>query len=137
MTNRTFYMSVIAFAAAAAVNVYNSARAEVAGHAELMELINEDLDAAQDEFTLTLADAAGGDIAARTAGLDAAFFNPGERAVSALIADSRDGAAFEIASLTDATAEFEISKKIANMAKPFSPRLPYAPEVVAFVSEDH
>jgi len=42
MSNRTIYMSIIAFTAAAAVNANAPAKAEIRGYATLSQLIQED-----------------------------------------------------------------------------------------------
>jgi hypothetical protein len=104
-------MSIIAFAAAAAVNSNSNARAEERGHADLMELINEDLDAAQDDFTLTLVDRTSTRIAAAEIGV-------------------------ELTATVIASAEFDVAKQTANIESPFNLRLPMAPAIVAFVSEE-
>lgn len=70
MSNRTIYMSIIAFAAAAAVTANTDAHAEVPGYATLSELIQEDLDAEREIFTLALTKRAGARINARLAKRD-------------------------------------------------------------------
>jgi hypothetical protein len=128
-------MSIIAFAAAAAVNSNSNARAEERGHADLMELINEDLDAAQDDFTLSLVDRTRGRIATRAAEFDGVF---GPLAASAggvsEIAAAEIGV--ELTATVIASAEFDVAKQTANIENPFNPRLPMAPTIVAFVSEE-
>lgn len=73
MSNRTIYMSIVAFAAAAAVNANTNAHAETPGHATLSQLIQEDLDAEQDAFTLALVERADARIKAHVAKIENVF----------------------------------------------------------------
>ncbi|MAW79166.1 MAG: hypothetical protein CMI63_02930 [Parvularcula sp.] len=73
MSNRTIYMSIIAFAAAAAVSANTNAHAETPGHATLSQLIQEDLDAEQDAFTMDLVARADARIRAHMAKIENVF----------------------------------------------------------------
>lgn len=135
--NRTLYLSMIAFAAAAAVAVSanSTARAEEPGHASLIELIHEDLDREQADFALALADKTGRKINARMAESDNVFGPLVAAAPEAtaetmrVTARDTDG---KLAMRAMARAEFEIGKDAANIANPFNPRLPMPPSIVAF-----
>lgn len=131
--NRPLYMTVIAFAAVAAV--HSHARAEEPGRAELMELINEDLDAAQDDFTLSLVHRTGRRIARKMDARDDVFgplVASSDKIAETFAADT--GA--DLTAIVVARADFEIGKDAANIENPFNPRLPMAPAIVAFVSEE-
>ena len=73
MMNRMIYMSIIAFAATAAVNAPSRAHAETPGYATLSELIHEDLDAAQEDFTLAVVERVGARVNARMARTNTLF----------------------------------------------------------------
>ncbi len=140
MTNRTLYLSFVAFAAAAAVNANSNASAQTpAGHADLMQLINEDLDQQQADFTLMLAAKTDKKIAARAAKIDNVF-GPMTLAVNAeansMVAAAAANAGAKLNSLVLASAAFEIGKDAANIESPFNPRLPMAPSIIAFASEE-
>ncbi len=138
MSNRTIYMSIIAFAAAAAVNANSGAHAEEPGHATLTQLIQEDLDADQDAFTLALIERTNRKINARMAKIENVF-NPlvafGEMPETTVDTARADTAA-NLDSLVLASAEFEIAKDAANIENPFQPRLPMPTGIVAFASEE-
>lgn len=133
--NRTLYISMMAFAAAAAANAQSTARAEEPGHADLMQLIHEDLDARQADFTLALADAAGRKFNARMAKIDNVFgplAAEAPRQAEKSIAAASAAAGGKLGAIVMASAEFEIGKDAANIESPFNPRLPMAPAIVAF-----
>ena len=135
MTNRTFYISMMAFAAVAAVSANSTAKAETAGHATLMELIHEDLDAKQAEFTLALTEQTGRKINARMAKIDNVFgplVAASPEATAETIKTTAIDTGAKLDSIVTASAEFEIGKDAANIASPFNPRLPMPPAIVAF-----
>jgi len=139
MTNRTLYLSFVAFAAAAAVNANTNAHAEMAGHADLMQLIHEDLDKAQADFTLALAAKTERKIALQSAKIDNVFgpltvASNAETVAKVTTASFDTGAMLNTLVLTN--AEYEISKAVANIESPFNPHLPMAPSIVAFASEE-
>lgn len=138
MSNRTIYMSIIAFAAAAAVNATPHANAETPGHATLSELIQEDLDVEQEAFTLGLTKRTAAKINARMAKLDnvfgplVAFDDAPEAIIDAARHDLTDGLNARVL----ASAEFEVAKDAANIESPFNPHLPMPTGIVAFASEE-
>lgn len=138
MANRTLYMSIIAFAAAAAFNANSNAQAEEPGNAELMQLINEDLDAGYDAFTLALTEKTGRKFNDRMAKIDNVFgplVAPMPEATNTAIADTRNDTSAALHSIVLANAEFEIAKDAANIENPFNPHLPMAPVIFTFDSE--
>ncbi len=139
MTNRTIYLSFVAFAAATAISAHSNANAEMPGHADLMQLIHEDLDQAQADFTLTLAAKTEKKIALQAAKIDNVFgpltFASAANVGTVLTMASNDAGA-KLDSLVLAHAEFEIAKDAANIESPFNPYLPMAPSVIAFASEE-
>lgn len=139
MTNRTLYLSFVAFAATAAMNANTTAHAETPGNADLMQLIHEDLDAEQADFTLALMAKTEKKIAARTAKIDNVFgpltvANNAE--TNQLVASARADSAAKLDSLVVANAQYEIAKDAANIENPFNPRLPMAPSIIAFAHEE-
>ena len=139
MTNRTIYMSIVAFAAAAAaMNANAGARAEEPGHATLSQLIQQDLDADQQAFTLALVERTNHKINARMAKIDNVF-NPlvafGEMPETT-VETARAETATSLDSLVLASAEFEIAKDAANIENPVQPRLAMPTGIVAFASEE-
>ncbi len=139
MTNRTLYLSFVAFAAAAAVNANTNAQAEMPGNADLMQLIHEDLDAKQADFTLALMAKTEKKIALQTAKIDNVFgpltvASNAETVAKVQTANVDTGAKLD--SLVLANAEFEIAKDAANIENPFNPRLPMAPSIIAFAHDE-
>ncbi|PQA88021.1 hypothetical protein [Hyphococcus luteus] len=133
MTNRTLYLSMMAFAAAVSAN--STARAETPGHSTLMQLIHEDLDRDQADFTLALAERAGRKADARMEKLDnvfgplvAAAPDATAETLRAVSADTGD----RLYAIATARAEFEIGKDLANIESPFNPRPPMPPAIAAF-----
>ena len=139
MTNRTLYLSFVAFAAAAAMNANTNAQAEMPGNADLMQLIHEDLDAKQADFTLALMAKTEKKIALQTAKIDNVFgpltvASNAETVAKVQTASVDTGAKLD--SLVLANAEFEIAKDAANIENPFNPRLPMAPSIIAFAHDE-
>ncbi|GJL90488.1 hypothetical protein [Hyphococcus sp.] len=139
MTNRTLYLSFVAFAAAAAVNANTNAHAEMPGNTDLMQLIHEDLDQAQADFTLALAAKTEKKIALQTAKIDNVFgpltVASNAETVAKVETASVDTSA-KLDSLVLANAEYEIAKDAANIENPFNPRLPMAPSIIAFAHDE-
>jgi len=138
MSNRTIYMSIIAFTAAAAVNANAPAKAEIRGYATLSQLIQEDLDVEQDEFTLALTTRTAAKINARMAKLDNVFgpLVAFDDAPEAIIETARHDLTIGLNARVLASAEFEIAKDAANIENPFNPHLPMPTGIVAFASEE-
>lgn len=139
MTNRTLYMSIMAFAAAAAVNANSNAHAEEPGNADLMQLINEDLDEGYDAFTLALTEQTGRKINEQMAKIDNVFgplVAPSPEATSTVLAETRNDTGSALTSVLMASAEYEIAKAVANIENPYNPHLPMPPVSYTFVSED-
>jgi hypothetical protein len=139
MTNRTLYLSFIAFAAAAAMNANTNAQAEMPGNADLMQLIHEDLDAKQADFTLALMAKTEKKIALQTAKIGNVFgpltvANNAE--TNKLVKTVRADSGAKLDSLVLANAQFEVAKAAANIENPFNPRLPMAPSIIAFAHEE-
>lgn len=135
MSNRTLYMSILAFAAAGAVSANSSAKAEEAGYASLTQLIHEDLDQNQAEFTATLAKRTGRKINARMAKLDNVFgplVAAAPEVTAATIRTAAIDASAKLETIVLASADFDIGKDAANIETPFNPRLPMPPAIVAF-----
>lgn len=140
MTNRTLYMSIIAFAAAAAVNASSNAQAEEPGNADLMQLINEDLDDDYDAFTVALTEKTGRKINAQMAKIDNVFsplVAPTPEATNAVLAETRTDTSATLNSLVMASAEYEVAKDAANIENPFNPHLPMAPVMFTFDHEGY
>lgn len=139
MSNRTIYMSIIAFAAAAAVNANTNAHAETPGYATLSQLIQEDLDVEQGAFTLALTKRTAAKINARMEKIGNVF-GPlvayGD-APEAIIEAARHNMTDDLNARVMASAEFEIAKDAANIENPFNPHLPMPTGIVAFASEEH
>lgn len=137
MSNGTFFTSVLVFAAAAAINSH--AKAEEPGSADLMQLINEDLDDTQDAFTLELVETTSAKIKSRMDEKIENVFEPlTETTTQSFDIAEADtlkatSASIEMAALS--RADFEVGKDVANIENPFEPRLPMAPITIAFVSE--
>lgn len=140
MTNRTLYMSIIAFAAAAAVNASSNAQAEEPGNAELMQLINEDLDNGYNAFTIALTEKTGRKINAQMAKIDNVFgplVAPAPEVTNAVLAETRNNTSATLDSLVTASAEYEIAKDAANIENPFNPHLPMPPLFFTFDHEGY
>ena len=133
MKNPAFYTTVIAFAAAAALNA--QAKAEEAGSADLMQLLQQDLDAERNAFTLALVERTGAKLNARMAKIDNVFVAPNAAPVDVAIENTRDEFEADLNATVLAKASFDISKKVANIETPFEPHLPMPMPSVAFVSE--
>jgi hypothetical protein len=139
MTNRTLYLGFIAFAAAAAMNANTNAQAEMPGDADLMQLIHEDLDAKQADFTLALMAKTEKKIAVQTAKIDNVFgpltLADNVETVAKVQTANFDTSA-KLDSLVLANAEDEVAKAAAKIENPFNPRLPMAPSIIAFANDE-
>ncbi|WP_375201570.1 hypothetical protein [Hyphococcus sp.] len=134
MSNRTIYMSIIAFAAAGALNANTNAHAEEPGYATLSQLIQEDLDAEQDAFAVALTERTAAKINARMEKIDNVFgplVAAGE-APETIVEKTREETAEDLQSTVLASADFEIAKDAANIENPFNPRLPMPSASIAF-----
>lgn len=138
MSNRMIYTSIIAFAAAAAMNANSGAHAEEPGYATLSQLIQEDLDIEQDAFTVALVERTNAKIDARMSKIDNVFgpLVASREAQDVIIETTRDDMAEEFQSTVLASAQFEIAKDAANIENPFAPRLAMPAAIVAFASEE-
>lgn len=136
MTNRTLYLSVLAFAAAAALNTGAKAEEAQFDSASLMQKINSDLDQQNQQFTLALVEQTGAKFETRMAKIENVFApltQPAAFDFSVAQADAEADIAF--AAVTK--AEFEISKKVANMENPFEPRLPMPPVMFTIDNDEY
>ncbi len=139
MTNRTLYMSIVAFAAAAAVNANTNAHAQMpTGNATLSQLIQEDLDAEQNAFTVALVERTGVKINARMAKLDNVFgpLVASREAPEIIVKTAHTDMGADLTSLTLASAQFEIAKDTANIENPFNPHQPMPATIIAFTSDE-
>ncbi|GJL93036.1 hypothetical protein [Hyphococcus sp.] len=130
MTNQIFKASAFAFAAAVAMTGFANAQEASFDNASLMQTINADLDQQNEKFTLAVLDRADAGVQARLAKIDNVFepvAEPQDFDFTAATADT--GAKLEFVAMS--SAEFEISKKTANIENPFEPRLPMAPVMIA------
>lgn len=136
MTNRTLYMSVMAFAAAAALSTNAKAQDADFDGAPLMQEIHADLDQQNAAFTLALVEKADAKVQARFAKLQNVFAPltaPTEYNLASAFENTR--AEVEFAALSK--AEFEVSKKVANIENPFAQRLPMPPAIIALDNEQY
>ncbi|WDI32979.1 hypothetical protein PUV54_07185 [Hyphococcus flavus] len=136
MTNRTFYASVLAFAAAA--TMHNGAQAQEAqfDSASLMQKINADLDARNQNFTLAVVNQADANVQSRMAKIENVFA-PLTEPSSYDFAATAENTKMNVEFAALEKAEFEVSKKVANIEDPFQPRLPMPPVMIAFDNEGY
>ncbi len=130
MNNQTFKASAFAFASAVAMIGFANAQDASFDSASLMQTINADLDQQNQKFTLIVLDRADAGVQARLAKIDNVFgpvAEPRDFDFTAAVADI--SAKLEFAAMT--SAEFEVSKKAANIENSFEPRLPMAPAMIA------
>ena len=134
MTNQT--LKTIAFAAAALIATGANAQETAFNSSAMMQTINASLDQQHAQFSLALVEQTEAKFQARHAQAQS-IFGPLAQPVSFNLAEVRETTKkkFDLAVLTK--AEFDVSKKVANIENPFEARLPIAPIMIAFHNEDY
>ncbi len=136
MTNRSFYTSVLAFAAAAALGANAKAEDAQIDATALMQEIHADLDSRNQQFTLALVERTNADVQYRAAKINNVFA-PLTQPATFNYAVAAEDMKTTVAAAAVAKAEFEVSKKVANIENPFEPRLPMPPAMIAIDSENY
>lgn len=136
MTNRSFYTSVLAFAAAAAISANAKAEELQIDTSALMQEIHADLDSQNQQFTLALVERADAQVQHTAAKIDNVFA-PLTQPVAFDYTVAINDTQMTVTTAVLAKAEFEVSKKVANIENPFEPRLPMPPVMIAIDNETY